>query len=191
MTTNQTPPPAVWIDGDPLMEAIAAAVWERCARSDSGLVIDDPRNIAAAAVAAVSSVGQAPATDQKAVRPTTLNAIASHLEARAVRIFRPDAEVHAEYHAVAALLRRMADEAAVPGRTTDETAEADADGEALRAKVEEATATLRRVRSALRTLKDQGATGRTYHQVITDALAGPRPDAPAVGGAQQPEADRG
>lgn len=48
---------------------------------------------------------------------------------------------------------------------------------ALRAKVEEATATLRRVRSMLRSLKEQGATGRTYHQAITDALAGPRPDA--------------
>jgi hypothetical protein len=48
--------------------------------------------------------------------------------------------------------------------------------EALRAKVDEATATLRRVRSKLNTLKDQGAAGRTYYQVVTEALAGPRPD---------------
>lgn len=50
------------------------------------------------------------------------------------------------------------------------------DPEGLRAKVDEATATLRRVRSALGSLKDRGATGQEYHKVITDALAGPRPD---------------
>lgn len=49
-----------WVDGDPLMEAIAAAVWELCERSDSGpLVLDDPRNIAAAAsLAAVRILGR-------------------------------------------------------------------------------------------------------------------------------------
>lgn len=49
-----------WIDGDPLMEAIAAAVAELCERSDSGrLVLDDPRNIAAAAApAAVRILGR-------------------------------------------------------------------------------------------------------------------------------------
>jgi hypothetical protein len=41
-----------WVDGDPLMEAIAAAVWEHCEHHDSGLIIDDPRNIAAAVTAA-------------------------------------------------------------------------------------------------------------------------------------------
>jgi len=55
-------------------------------------------------------------------------------------------------------------------------AEGPADPEALHAKVEEATATLRRVRSVLATLKGQGATGHGYHQAITNALAGPRPD---------------
>lgn len=54
--------------------------------------------------------------------------------------------------------------------------EGPADPEALHAKVEEATATLRRVRSVLATLKDQGATGQGYHQAVTNALAGPRPD---------------
>ncbi|WP_432027420.1 hypothetical protein [Streptomyces sp. 1222.5] len=51
---------AVWIDGDPLMEAIAAAVWEQCGRSDSGTYVeDDPRNIAVAAYAAVQLAGEA------------------------------------------------------------------------------------------------------------------------------------
>jgi hypothetical protein len=48
--------------------------------------------------------------DRADVRPTTLNAIANHLETRAVRVFRPDVEVYAEYHAVAAELRRVAAE---------------------------------------------------------------------------------
>ncbi|MET9190705.1 hypothetical protein ABZX63_36385 [Streptomyces tendae] len=46
--------PDVWVDGHPQLEAIAAAVWERCGRSDSGMCVeDDPRNIAVAALAAV------------------------------------------------------------------------------------------------------------------------------------------
>lgn len=43
------PKPAVWIDGDPLMEAIALAVWEHCTRDGYNTVVDDPRNIAAVA----------------------------------------------------------------------------------------------------------------------------------------------
>lgn len=53
---------AVWIDGHPQLEAIAAAVWEKCGRSDSGSCVeDDPRNIAVAAFAAVlpASTGRA------------------------------------------------------------------------------------------------------------------------------------
>lgn len=52
------PAPAVWVDGDSLMEAIAAAVWEHCARDDVDmpqLVLDDPRNIAAAAASVVAA----------------------------------------------------------------------------------------------------------------------------------------
>ncbi|WP_199572695.1 hypothetical protein [Streptomyces murinus] len=52
---NQTPTPAaVWIDGDPLMEAIAAAVWEHCRTEGTSTVADDPRNIAAVVAAVVS-----------------------------------------------------------------------------------------------------------------------------------------
>ncbi|MFB6665915.1 hypothetical protein [Streptomyces parvus] len=39
---------AVWVDGDPLMEATACAVWEQC-RTENSIVVDDPRNIAAVA----------------------------------------------------------------------------------------------------------------------------------------------
>ena len=59
--------------------------------------------------------------------------------------------------------------------------------EALRAKADEATATLRRIRSTIRTLKDQGATGRAYYQAITDDLAGPRPDRSEAAETPQPE----
>ncbi|QTD97013.1 hypothetical protein [Streptomyces cyanogenus] len=45
---------SAWIDGDPLMEAIAAAVWEHCRTEGTSLVVDDPRNIAAAVSAVVS-----------------------------------------------------------------------------------------------------------------------------------------
>ncbi|MFJ3590120.1 hypothetical protein ACIQUY_31870 [Streptomyces sp. NPDC090231] len=47
-TTPTTP--AVWSEGDPLMEAMAAAVYEQCARHpEQPLTVDDPRTIAAVA----------------------------------------------------------------------------------------------------------------------------------------------
>jgi hypothetical protein len=55
------------------------------------------------------------------------------------------------------------------------------EAEQVRAKADEATATLRRVRSALATLKERGAVGRAYYRAITEALAGPCPD-----GTEQP-----
>ena len=54
---GQAPAPTNWIDGHPQLEAIAAAVWERREHHGSGLIVDDPRNIAVAALGA----GQAPA----------------------------------------------------------------------------------------------------------------------------------
>jgi hypothetical protein len=75
MTNQPEPAPAVWMDGDPLMEAIASAVWEQCERSDSGLVIDDPRNIAAVATS-VARATVAPATDQAALRELAADALA-------------------------------------------------------------------------------------------------------------------
>jgi hypothetical protein len=44
--------PAVWIDDHPQLEAIAAAVWDRCRTEGTSLVVDDPRNIAVAAYTA-------------------------------------------------------------------------------------------------------------------------------------------
>ncbi|MFJ3283308.1 hypothetical protein [Streptomyces halstedii] len=44
----EDPAPAVWVDGDPLMEAMATAVYEQC-RTEPSIVVDDPRNIAAVA----------------------------------------------------------------------------------------------------------------------------------------------
>lgn len=60
---------AAWVDFDPLMEVIAATIWEHCARDDEEmpqLVRDDPRTIAAfaAAVARAHAARVAPATDQ-------------------------------------------------------------------------------------------------------------------------------
>lgn len=57
MTSN--PPAFEWIDGDPLMEAIAATIWDHCRTEGTSLIVDDPRNIAA--VAAAVTRGAAPA----------------------------------------------------------------------------------------------------------------------------------
>ncbi|MFM9589836.1 hypothetical protein ACKI1J_15065 [Streptomyces scabiei] len=70
-------PPAVWSDGDPLMQAIAAAVWERCARDDADmpqLTLDDPRTIAAAAAHAVRALqGDRAAEDHRLALSMALN----------------------------------------------------------------------------------------------------------------------
>jgi hypothetical protein len=57
--------PGAWVDGDELMEAIAAGVWEHCAGEGASLVVDDPRNIAGTAAAVArrmfAAVSPAPA----------------------------------------------------------------------------------------------------------------------------------
>lgn len=50
--------PAVWSDGDPLMQATAEAVYARC-ETGNGIVHDDPRSIAAAAAHAVRALQNA------------------------------------------------------------------------------------------------------------------------------------
>jgi hypothetical protein len=236
MTTDQTPP-AVWIDGDPLMEAIAAAVWERCERSDSGLVIDDPRNIAAAAAAVVSSVGQAPATDRTAeltaaiydalvdfqrtaqlaslqhaqirqhlaehlagalalrmgIEPTPETVRAATLReaadiAESLRQFEPaygarkSAQVSENVGIlrVADKLRRLAVEAAVPGRTTDETAAVDRGAVLL-----EIATTLDQL-AETDMIRKRRSLG-TARRLLAGELRRMADDAPAVGGAQQPK----
>lgn len=112
MNTDHTPPaeqaaPTDWIDGHPQLEAIAAAVWEQCGRSDSGMCVeDDPRNIAVAALAAVlpPPVSRADVyrLAAKAVRETIAPA---DWDADAVSIWNAATNI-AEHR-----LRRMADEA--------------------------------------------------------------------------------
>lgn len=46
-----TTTPAVWSDDDPLMHAIATAIWEHC-HTVATTVVDDPRTIAAVAATA-------------------------------------------------------------------------------------------------------------------------------------------
>lgn len=108
-----------WIDGDPQMEAIAAAVYDHCEHHDSGLVIDDPRNIAVACVTALRSqqavlpasvdraAGLREAADECDQRATAIDALSSSdfdEEARAVR----------ELAAIASKFRHLADEAQQP-----------------------------------------------------------------------------
>src|SRR5690606_3767459 len=67
--TDHTTPPA-WVDGHPQLEAIAAAVWEQCGRSDNGACVDDdPRNIAVAALSAVRHTADAPDAGAAPPRP--------------------------------------------------------------------------------------------------------------------------
>ena len=109
--------PADWIDGHPQLEAIAAAVWEQCEHHDSGLITDDPRNIAVAALAAVLPEQ----VDRAAVRAETLREAesafrqqASHLtgEFNDSDILHEDgpAATVATWKRAADLLRRLAGE---------------------------------------------------------------------------------
>src|SRR5690606_4483750 len=62
--------PLAWVDGHPQLEAIAAAVWEQCGRSDNGACVDDdPRNIAVAALSAVRNTADAPDAGAAPPRP--------------------------------------------------------------------------------------------------------------------------
>ncbi|MFE5996738.1 DUF6011 domain-containing protein [Streptomyces sp. NPDC056454] len=54
--TDQPKTPAVWTDGDPLMEATASAVWEQCNTEGPSSVVDDPRTIAAVAATVARQV---------------------------------------------------------------------------------------------------------------------------------------
>ena len=77
------PAPTVWIDGHPQLEAIAAAVWESCQTEDTSLVVDDPRNIAVAAYAAVLAVLPAGSEDTTTTRADVLLGVADRLKQKA------------------------------------------------------------------------------------------------------------
>ena len=70
--------PAVWIDGHPQLEAIAAAVWERCRTEDTSTVVDDSRNIAVAALAAIMAVLPAGSEDTTTTRAAVERVLALH-----------------------------------------------------------------------------------------------------------------
>lgn len=87
MTTDHTPPAvnAVWVDGDPLMEAIAAAVWEHCdAYGGRSIITADPRSIAAVAAAVARTqppTDHTPPADQTALRDRIAEAALEAVEA--------------------------------------------------------------------------------------------------------------
>ncbi|MGW3428915.1 hypothetical protein ACWDHW_13305 [Streptomyces melanosporofaciens] len=56
--------PTTWVDGDPLMEATADAIWEHCRTEGTSLVVDDPRNIAAVAAHVARTTPDSPADSQ-------------------------------------------------------------------------------------------------------------------------------
>jgi hypothetical protein len=93
-------------DQTPLRDRIAEAAFTAVEAALGDTLVPAAREQALAGIAAVLPS----TTDQTAVRPGTLRAIARHLEGRAVTILRPESEAYAEYNAVAALLRCMADE---------------------------------------------------------------------------------
>lgn len=134
MTNHEIPSPtAVWVDGDPLMEAIAAAVWEQCGRSDSGSCVeDDPRTIAAVA-AAVSVPPSAPrADDQAALRDRIAEALLRWAERgndpQYASMRRPEtvrANAYSRADAVLAVLPAPVDRAAVLREAADALPEAD------------------------------------------------------------------
>jgi hypothetical protein len=119
---------AAWVDFDPLMEVIAATLWEHCGRDSEDmpqLVCDDPRTIAAlaAAVARAHAASPAPATDQTALREAIRRA-ACEAEGFAwdSDMLEPD-EYGEVADAVLAVLPASADRAAVRAEAFDEAAE--------------------------------------------------------------------
>lgn len=113
------PAPAVWIDGHPQLEAIAAAVWERCRTEGTSVVVDDPRNIAVAALAAVLPATTNHDTDTNAA----LREAANRMSRKATALTE---DLHDLAHFVAKDRLREAEildrEAAELRRVADETA---------------------------------------------------------------------
>src|SRR5690606_28906497 len=105
--TDHTTPPA-WVDGHPQLEAIAAAVWEQCGRSDNGACVDDdPRNIAVAALSAVRNTADDQAAENKRLRAKVFEWQGSYLDEVKVRQER-DAEIARLRADRAAVLREAA-----------------------------------------------------------------------------------
>lgn len=105
------PPPA---DQTALRDRIRRAL---CEASGNGfmwgtdmLEPDEYGEVAAAVLAVLPEQTDRAAEALAAIRPQTLTALASHIDARAVAILRPDSQTYAEWQTMAALLRRVAAE---------------------------------------------------------------------------------
>ncbi len=127
---------------DPLLEAIADAVWRECRTERPSAVVDHPRNIAAVAAAvarAVSSAGQAPATETAPSHRAGLHddiaaAVRAQAETGNVRYEAiADAVLAVLYREWPWLRAEAEDTAVLPAPTDQAAAEADADTVANRA----------------------------------------------------------
>lgn len=140
---SATPAPAAWSDTDPLMQTVAAAVWEHCRTEGSSTIVDDPRTIAAVAVAAVRGAA-APADRAAEVAQLRVDGERKDREfATCERLLR-------EAYEEIANLRRPANEA-----QQAETVEQDA---------------IRRVRAVLETEAVVGRRALEYRGLMTAAL---------------------
>jgi hypothetical protein len=163
MTDQTTAPasaPSEWIDGHPRLEAIAVAVYEQCETGDGGIVHDDPRNIAVAALAAVLPAF----TDRAAVLREAADI------AESLRQFEPTHSVarsaaqvseNVGILRVSDHLRRMANETQPSSLPAADDAEAEA---------ERQMATVQRVRHVLDTEHVVGRTALEYRGLVLAAL---------------------
>ncbi|QFQ97438.1 hypothetical protein F9278_15830 [Streptomyces phaeolivaceus] len=168
-------PPAVWVDGDPLMWAIAQAVHARCETGDGGIVHDDPRTIAAAAVAGARSLVLREGAD--AVFALDYDAMVGEEGDENLGSMREAWDLGTVHGSE--LLRRMADEQ--PTATKPEPTDR---GDVLReaeAEAERQLATVQRVRHVLELEPVLNRTALEYRGLIISALMADE--------AQQPETD--
>jgi len=105
--------PAVWSDGEPLMEVIAAAVYEQCGTDAvSSIVVDDPRNIAAVAATVARRVLGTPTTNTETPAPAAdLPAVLREAADDLTALAAPDSERGAGVRWAADHLRHKADQA--------------------------------------------------------------------------------
>lgn len=160
--------PAVWVDGHPQLEAIAAAVWEHCRTEDTSLVVDDPRNIAVAALAAVLPASVDRADDDLATARATnrrLNLRAQRLESELAAYRRAVSQWDVSERGTYVPLRTIAAIAKAAGRNI----------ETPRwllhyQRVEQAEAAVERVRSVLESEAVVGRSALDYRGIIATAL---------------------
>lgn len=88
-----SPDTPAWTDGDPLMEAIAAAIWEQCRTEGTSLVVDDPRNIASVAAHTIRTHTDSPDSEADNSRTSPCNEpYAAALERELTRYARTETD---------------------------------------------------------------------------------------------------